>query len=65
MVALVLLGLGGEEDIWMELTSNNFYYCTPGAGKLPKSFTQFPEQEKAEEKEEAKSSRLKRKKAPK
>jgi hypothetical protein len=30
----------------MELTSNTFYYCTPGAGKLPKSFRNKKERRK-------------------
>ena len=53
---------GDKEDFWMELTSNAFYYCTPGCRQAA---VELQEQERTEGKQEATASRPKRKKASK
>ena len=56
------LGFGDKEDAWMELTSNAFYFCTPGCKSVAE---ELREQERTEEKEEAKEARSKRKETSK
>ncbi len=47
------LGYGDKEDAWMELTSNAFYYCTPGCKSVAE---ELREQERTEEKKKLNSS---------